>query len=131
MAYAILTIVVKYMLWFRQALEASAHAFSVPTKGTVTAVDTLTSKLILSHPLRALTVKAIWEARTYMGGTLLGLIAVFVVYYARSPWRKLPPSPRGLPILGNALQIMDQNWLISKDCKERFGACAVIYSGEC
>ncbi|KAI9442995.1 cytochrome P450 [Lactarius indigo] len=46
---------------------------------------------------------------------------MFTVLYARSPWRKLPPSPRRTPIIGNALQLLDIPWLISKDCKDRFG----------
>jgi hypothetical protein len=58
---------------------------------------------------------------------LLGLIVIFIVHYSRSPWRKLPPGPRGLPIIGNALQVMDMNWLISKDCKERFGEDILSY----
>ena len=57
-------------------------------------------------------------------GIVLGLTIVFVVAYTRSPWRKLPPSPRRFFIFGNALQLMDKNWLLSKDCKERFGTFA-------
>ena len=41
--------------------------------------------------------------------------------YTRSPWRKLPPSPRRIPIFGNALQLRDKSWLLPKDCKQRFG----------
>jgi hypothetical protein len=52
---------------------------------------------------------------------LLALLVIFIVSYARSPWRKLPRGPRRLPIIGNALQLLDMNWLTSKDCKDRFG----------
>jgi len=123
----ILTTVVQCTLWLRQALRASAHEFSVPVEGAVSAVDGVTSRFVLSRALKALTVKAVWEARSLTAGALLGLLVVFVVYYLRSPWRKLPPRPRGLPIIGNALQAMDKSWLVSKDCKERFGEYQLLY----
>ncbi len=71
--------------------------------------------------LRETIVKPILEDRTLMTGILLALLIVFTVSYARSPWRKLPPGPRRTPIIGNVLQLLDKNWLFSKDCKHRFG----------
>ena len=126
MAYSILTTLVTYLLWFRHDLVAAAHALSVPADGSQSSVDAGTSSFILSRLLRALTFKAFWEDRKFTAGTLLGLFAILLVNYARSPWRKLPPSPRGYPIIGNALQVMDASWLISKDCKERFGEYPTI-----
>jgi hypothetical protein len=117
----ILTAAVQCTLWLRQALRASAHEYSVPAEDAVSAMDGVTFRFVLSRASKALTAMAVWEARSLTAGTLLGLIVVFVVYYLRSPWRKLPPRPRGLPIIGNALQAMDKSWLVSKDCKERFG----------
>jgi len=42
----------------------------------------------------------------------------------------LPPGPQHLPIIGNALHLMDKRWLISRDCKERFGELLIIYPGD-
>lgn len=74
------------------------------------------------------TIKAIWEINTLTAGITLGLFIILVVGYTRSPWRKLPPSPPRLPILGNALQLRDKTWLLSKDCKERFSEYTVNIS---
>jgi hypothetical protein len=114
------------MFSFQQNLD-TAHAFSLPEDGRSSAVDAVTSRFGLSLSLRAPTTKAIWDAQTFAAAAFLGLVAIFVVHYARSPWRKLPPSPRGLPIIGNALQANNMLWLISKDCKERFGEDLITY----
>jgi hypothetical protein len=85
---------------------------------------------MLLRPLSASgpTVKTIRETNTLTAGITLGLLIILAVGYTRSPWRKLPPSPPRLPILGNALQLRDKTWLLSKDCKERFSEYTVNIS---
>ncbi len=90
---------------------------------------------LLLRPLSASgpTIKVIRETNTLTAGIILGLFIILAVGYTRSPRRKLPPSPPRLPILGNALQLMDKRWLLSKDCKERFSEYTIqlIYPGRC
>ncbi|KAI0248229.1 cytochrome P450 [Lactifluus subvellereus] len=66
-------------------------------------------------------VQPIWEDKILTTGILLALLTLFAMSYVRSPWRKLPPGPRHLPIIGNALQLTDTSWLLSRNCKEGFG----------
>jgi len=121
----------KFLFGFCQILSVSAQEFSVPVDRSLSVMDVVASKLMFLWSLRAPAANAIREARTSIAGILLGLVVVFVVRYVQSPWRKVPPGPRGLPIIGNALQLMNMNWLFSMDCKDRFGVYAIICSGLC
>jgi hypothetical protein len=57
---------------------------------------------------------------TYLGLSTT-LVIILVAQYVRSPWRKVPPGPKGLPILGNALQLQDKSWMYESECKRKFG----------
>ena len=103
--------------WHRAAIETTTYVASLLSEGAVSVSNTVASNLFLSAP----TIKTIWETKTLTAGIVLGLVIILIVYYVRSPYRKLPQSPPRLPVLGNALQLRDKSWLLSKDCKERFG----------
>ncbi|KAH9049792.1 cytochrome P450 [Lactarius deliciosus] len=53
--------------------------------------------------------------------TAIGFAIFLAAHYFQSPWRKLPPGPRGLPLLGNALQLRNQQWLQFTRWKQEFG----------
>jgi hypothetical protein len=61
-------------------------------------------------------------------GVILSVVIILAAQYVRSPWRKVPPGPKGLPILGNALQLKDKRWMFDKDCKQKFGTPNSIFT---
>ncbi|KZT21020.1 cytochrome P450 [Neolentinus lepideus HHB14362 ss-1] len=49
------------------------------------------------------------------------LALLFISRFYNSPWRKLPPGPRGIPILGNILQLQDKQWLTFTELRKTYG----------
>jgi hypothetical protein len=54
-------------------------------------------------------------------GILLGLIVLYVAQYITSPYRKLPPGPRGYPLIGNALELRSHQWLKFIEWRKQYG----------
>ena len=130
MAHIIQAIAVDIMGWLRDPglVDPPTYVASPPGGGTVSVMDAIapSPKPMLSPSWGASARTEIWDNKTLTAGVVLGLVIVLSIGYARSPWRKLPPSPPRLPILGNALQLRDKSWLLSKDCKQRFGEFPTI-----
>lgn len=55
------------------------------------------------------------------------LVIILVAKYERSPWRKVPPGPKGLPLFGNAFQLQNKGWMFGRECKRKFGSSNPIF----
>ena len=68
---------------------------------------------------------------THANVAVLCLAVILFVRYLRSPWRSVPPGPRGLPIIRNVFEIRNKAWVFEEDCQQRYSklslsTCAVL-----
>ena len=96
--------------------------FDTPSSGSTAILDYATLHL------RRLSFATLSQLLTPRVSSIFILVIILAIQYARSPWRKVPPGPKGLPLLGNALQLKDKRWMFEKDCKQKFGTSEPISS---
>jgi len=73
----------------------------------------------------SLILKFAQDHAIFSTGAILGLVLLYVARYLVSPYRKLPPGPRGYPIIGNLFELREAQWLKFTELRKKYGPFVV------
>ena len=90
-------------------------------------VQSISASVDLLMDLKSLILQFAQDHAILSTGAILGLVVLYAVRYLASPYRKLPPGPRGYPIIGNLLELREAQWLKFTDLRKKYGQFCCSY----
>jgi len=74
----------------------------------------------LKHSLLQLQIR-VQHHGVFSIGAILGFIVLYTARYLASPYRKLPPGPRGYPIIGNLIEMRASQVFKFSEWQKKYG----------
>ncbi|KAF8505395.1 cytochrome P450 [Russula emetica] len=75
----------------------------------------------LFRDIKSLILQFAKDHATFSIGAILGTVVLYAVRYLASPYRKLPPGPRGYPIIGILLELREAQRLKFTEWRKKYG----------
>jgi hypothetical protein len=121
------SLLVPYALrWFptRFADPNTTTPFSSPMTESMGMSSLFGSPLGLLEALKS-SLPQLWlrvqDHKIFSIGAILSLVVLYTARYLASPYRKVPPGPRGYPIIGNLLELKPGQWLKFSEWQKKYG----------